>query len=140
MEVLDSESGPVRGSGRGSDGGQFFAQDRQQVPAVVHDVVEVVVAADGDQVGAEGDIIEDRGGHRLRGADQCGRGALGVGGGGGGGPQRAVVQFTGLRGGQKPLGADVLGQVGRGGALVGALQGGEDRVRLLPGLVLGGSD
>ena len=45
--------------------GELLADERQDVAAVVDGVVEVVVAADRDQVGAEVDVVEDRGGDGL---------------------------------------------------------------------------
>src|SRR5690606_9329335 len=125
----------------------LLAHERQHVPAVVDGVVEVVVAADGDDLGTEVDVVEERGGDGLRGADVCGARARPGGGLGVGGPQGPVVDLAAFGELQQQLRAAVLRGAGLGATLAGVDAGGavaferaEHAVGLLPGEFLGGGD
>lgn len=121
---------------------QLLAHPRQHEAPIVNRIVEVVVAADGDQLGAEVDVVEERVDDGLDGAHE-GRGrAARVGRRDGGVPERAVLDLAALRDVEQPLGADVLGRRGPGrhaALAVGpvALQRVERAVRLGPGQLLG---
>ena len=121
--------------------GELLAHQREHVAGVVLGVDEGVVAADGDEVRAQVDVVEDGRGHRLRGADERGGGARGVGGGGGAGPQRPVVDLGAGREVQRPLRADILGRTGADEAPLEAaalLEGLPDPLRVVVGLAPGG--
>lgn len=120
---------------------QTSSHTGQDVSTIVDSIVEVVVTTDGDERGAEVNIVEDRVDDSLVRTDKSGRGSAGVGGCHGRVPQSAVLNLALLGNVQQTLGANVLRGAIAGGKLANlrrsvALEGVKGSVSLGPSELL----